>query len=96
MKYERKKQENPSEIEKNSIKMRCFVTPCGQTDVDSSQKTFIFLPFRVLLNVGIDPNFPKKSFFFAFWLYSGKNFAFRRKHFSLATLSTIIYHIRSN
>ena len=39
-----------------------------------------FLPFRVLLNVGIDPNFPRKQFFFLFWLYSEKNFAFRRKH----------------
>ena len=52
-----------------------------------------FLPFRVLLNVGIDPNFPQKSFFFLFWLYS-ENFVFRRNIFSLATLSAIIYHIR--
>ena len=28
------------------------------------------MPFRVLLNVGIDPNFPQKSFFVFFWLYS--------------------------
>ena len=70
--------ENPSEIEKNSMEMRCCVTPCSQTDVGSSQKAKVFLPFRVLQNVSIDPNFPQKSFF---CLYSGKNFAFQRKHF---------------
>ena len=48
-KYERRKRENPSEIEKNLIKMRCCGIPCGQTDVGSSQKHF--LPFRVLLDV---------------------------------------------
>ena len=45
MKYEQKKRENPSEIEKNLMKMRCFVTPFGQTDVEtdvgSSQKIFL-------------------------------------------------------
>ena len=25
-----------------------------------------FLPFRILLNVGIDPNFPRKKIFFSF------------------------------
>jgi len=39
------------------------------------------ISFCVLLNVGIDPNFPQKSFFFHFRLYSEKNFAFQRKHF---------------
>ena len=43
--------------------MRCCVIRCGQTDADLSQKDF--LPFRVLLNVGMDPNFPQKRFFFA-------------------------------
>ena len=75
-------------IEKNSMKMRCCVVPSGQTDVGSSQKHF--LTFRVLLNVDIDPNFPQKNFVFFFWLYSGENI------FGLATLSAIIYHIRSN
>ena len=42
--------------------MLCIVIPGGQTDAGSSQKHF--LPFRVLLNVGIDPNFPQKLFFF--------------------------------
>ena len=40
-KYKRKKRENPSKIEKVLIKMPCCVTPCGQTDVGSSQKTFL-------------------------------------------------------
>ena len=41
MKYEQKKRENPSKIEKK--KMPCCVTPrpCGQTDAGSSQKTFL-------------------------------------------------------
>ena len=37
------------------------IIPCGQTDAGSSQKQF--LPFRVLLNFGIDPNFPQQGFF---------------------------------
>ena len=36
-----KKRENPSKIENNLMKMRSCVTPCGQTDVGSSQKTFL-------------------------------------------------------
>ena len=43
------------------VSMRCCAIPCSQTDAGSSQKHF--LPFRVLLNVGIDPNFPQKGFF---------------------------------
>ena len=43
--------------------MGCCVRPFGQTDADSSQEHF--LPFRVLLNVGIDPKFPQKRFFVA-------------------------------
>ena len=35
----------------------------SQTDACSSQKHL--LPFRILLNVGIDPNFPQKRFLFA-------------------------------
>ena len=35
------KREHLSEIEKNSMKMRCCVTPCGQTAAGSSQKTKI-------------------------------------------------------
>ena len=49
------------------MKTLCCVIPCGQTDTGSLQHHF--LPFRVLLNVGIDPNFPQKGFF---WLYSGE------------------------
>ena len=44
------------------MKMRCCVIPGGQTDAGSSQKHF--LPFRVLLNIKIDPKFPQKRFFF--------------------------------
>jgi len=36
-----KKPENVSKIEKNLKKMRCCVTHCGQTDLGSSQKTFL-------------------------------------------------------
>jgi len=36
-----KKRENPGEIKKNLMKMQCCVTPCGQTDLGSSQKTFL-------------------------------------------------------
>ena len=32
--------------------------------LDDLLKKKHFLPFRVLLNVGIDPNFPQKKFFF--------------------------------
>ena len=78
---------------KNLMKMQCCVIPCGQTDVGSSQKHF--LPFRVLLNVGIDPNFPQKKFFFLFWLQKEISLS-GEEIFSLATLSAIIYHIRSN
>ena len=52
------------------MKMRCCVIPCGQTDVGSSQKHF--LPFRVLLNVGIDANFPQKRLLFFLALFNEK------------------------
>ena len=39
-----------------------------------------FLPFRVLLNVGIDPNFPQKSFFYFLALFREK-FRFPAKTF---------------
>ena len=48
-------------------------------DVGSSQKQF--LPFRVLLNVGIDPNFPQKLVFYLYWLHSKRNFAFWQNFF---------------
>ena len=52
--------------------------PCGQTDVGPSQKKH-FLPFRVLLNVGINPNFPKKKFFFSFLALFREKFRFPAK-----------------
>ena len=54
-KYERKKARNFEQNQENLMKMRCCV-------IGLSQKHF--LPFRLLLNVGIDPNFSKKVFFF--------------------------------
>ena len=89
-KKERKKRENTSEIEK--MTMRCCVMPCGQTDAGSSQKHF--LPFRVLVNIGIDPNFRQKGFFLALFR---EKFRFpEKKIFSAATLSASNCHIRSN
>ena len=64
----------------------------GTADAGSSQKHF--LPFLILLNVGIDPNFPHNVFFFA--LFEEK-FRFPAKIiFNLATFSAIICHIKSN
>ena len=81
------------------MKMRRCVIPCGQTEIGSSQKHF--LPFRVLLNVGIHPKF--LSFFFSKFFFTFGFTCIKReillsgeKAFSVATLSAIIYHIRSN
>ena len=38
-----------------------------------------FLPFRVLLNVGVDPNFPQKKFFFSFLASFREKFLFPAK-----------------
>ena len=40
-----------------------------------------FLPFHVLLNVGVDPNFPQKSFFFPFLASFREKFRFPAKTF---------------
>ena len=58
-----KSEKTRAKSKKNLLKMRCYVTPCGQTDLGSSQKKCL-LPSRVLLNVGNDPNFPKKKIYF--------------------------------
>ena len=56
-----------------------------------------FLPFRVLLNVGIDPNFPQKFFLFFLGFIQRKISLLGENIFSfIATLSTVIYHIRSS
>ena len=55
---------------KNLMKMRCCGIHGGQTDTGSSQKHF--LPFNVLLNVGIDPNFPQKKLFSFLALFKEK------------------------
>ena len=60
----------------------------------SSQKHF--LPFLVLLNIRIDPNFPQ-NFFFPFFGFIQREISLSgEKKFSLATLSAIIYHVSSN
>ena len=76
---------------KNLMKMQCCVTPCGHTHHKKH-----FLPFRVLLNVGLDTNFPQKIFFFFFGFIQRKISLSCENIFSLATLRAIIYHIRSN
>ena len=40
-----------------------------------------FFPFRVRLNVGIDPNFPQKKFFFLFLALFREKFRFPTKTF---------------
>ena len=52
---------------------------CCQTDVGSSQKHF--LPFRVLLNVSIDPSFSEKKFFFSILALFKEKFGFPAKTF---------------
>ena len=46
------------------MKMQCCVKPCDQTDELAHHKKKHFLPFRALLKVGIDPNFPQFCFSF--------------------------------
>ena len=58
----------------------CVVTPCGQTDVLAHHKKH-FLPFRILLNVGIDPNFPQKKCFSSFLALFREKFCFPTKTF---------------
>ena len=53
--------EKSEKIRVHLIKIRYCAIP-GQTDAGSSQN--YFLPFRILLNIRIDPNFPQKVFFF--------------------------------
>ena len=47
---------------------------CNTSWIRQAHCKNIFLPFRVLLNVGIDPNFPQKGS-----LYSERNFASGKK-----------------
>ena len=75
-KYARKKREHPNESEKkNLMEMRCCVILDCQTEAGLSEKHF--LPFCVLLNVGIDLNFSQKK---VFLVYSEK-FRFPAKKF---------------
>jgi len=90
-----KKRENPSEIAKklDEDAMLCNTLWSDRRRLITKKH---FLPFRVLLNVGIDPNFPQKSFFFSFGFIQRKISLSGENIFSSATLSSIIYHIRSN
>ena len=72
-----KREKIRAKLEKNLMKMQCCVMPCGQTYVGSSQKHF--LPFRALLNVGIDPNFPQQKLFFCFFGFIQRKFRFVAK-----------------
>ena len=49
---------------KNLMKMRSMLCNTLWSETRSLITKKHFSPFRVLLNVGIDPNFPQKSFFF--------------------------------
>ena len=70
----------PAKSKKNLMKLRCCVTlQCDQTDVGSSQKTF--LAFSRTSKRRRWPKLSTKKLYFLFWLYSETNFAFRRKRF---------------
>ena len=63
--------------------LKSCVTPvpqCNQRDVGPSQKTFLAFS-RTSKRRRWSKLSTKKFFFCLFWLYSEKNFAFRRKHF---------------
>ena len=98
LKYEirAKNRENPREIDKNLMKMRCCVTPCGQTDVGSSQKNISCL-FAYFYTSALIQTFHKKVFVFFFFGFIQRKILLSCENiFSLAMLSAIIYHIRSN
>ena len=77
---------------KNLMKMRCCVTPCGQTDAGSSQKTFLGFSRTSKRR----QTFHKKVLFFFFGFIQRKSSLSGKNIFSLATHSAIIYCIRSN
>ena len=74
-KKERRSERNRKKLDENAV---FFLLVVRETWAFHKKKHF--LPFHVVLNVGVDPNFPQKKVFFLFWLHSEKNFAFRRKH----------------
>ena len=76
------------------VKMGCCVTPCGKTDVGSSQTTF--LAFSRTSKHRHWSKLSTKEFFFLFFLTQRKILLSGENIFILATLSAIIYHIRSN
>ena len=78
MKYEQKKK-NLSKIEKelDEDAMLCNTLLSDRRRLVTKKH---FLPFRVPLNVGIDPNFPQK-FFFSFLALFSEKFRFPAKTF---------------
>ena len=82
-----------AKLKKNLTKMRFCVIGLWSDRRRLITKTF--LAFWHLLNIGIDPKFLQNKFFSFLALFSEK-FGFPvKKVFSSATLSAIIYHIRS-
>ena len=69
--------------------MRCCVIPRGQIDAGSSQKHF--LPSCVLLNVGMDPNFPQKKFVFLFGFIQREISLSGENIFSLGCIHYVCY-----
>ena len=86
--------ENPSEIEKKldeDAMLYNYHLVVRQTKAHHKKP---YLPFRLLLNVGIDPNFQQKSFPFFFGFIQRKISLSGEKKFSLATPSAIIYQVK--
>ena len=81
MKYERKKRENRSEIEKKHDEDAMLCNTLWLDRRTGSSKKKHFLPFRVLLDLGIDQNFPKKNVFFNFLALFREKFRFPAKTF---------------
>ena len=78
--HEAKRAKLDRTLPKSAIRMWNGRNTLSNRSTGSSQKKH-FLPFRVLLNVGIDPEFPKKSFFFFFSALFREKFRFPAKTF---------------
>ena len=89
----KKSQKVRAKSKKNLMKMQCCVTPCGQTDLGLWQRTFLAF-LRTSKRRDWSRLSTKKLFFSLLALFREK---FSSENiFSWATLSAIIYHIRSN
>ena len=76
MKYEiRAKKARESEGNRKKLdEDAMFFTTLWSDKRRLTTKKKYFLPFSVLLNVGLDPNFPQKSFFLFFFGFPAKTF----------------------